>query len=215
MSLINFSSKFNYIVEDKVKPISFTFGRFQPPTIGHEKLFDKVESVSDGEFRIYSSHSEDKKNPLDYKTKMNFLKKMFPQYKRNIKVSKLRTALEVASSLYDEGFTKLQFIVGDDRVRSFESLLKKYNGEKSKHGYYNFQEIEVISAGKRDPDAEGVTGMSASKMRKLAVDGDYNNFKKGLPSNFKDGEKLYKILRTKLGISEMINFKEWMKLWRK
>jgi|TARA_B110000467_G_C18338104_1_gene500231 hypothetical protein len=213
MSLVKFSSKFNYITEAKDKTITFTFGRFQPPTIGHEKLFDKVKSVSDGEFRIYSSHSEDKKNPLDYKTKMNFLKKIFPKYKKNVTVDKARTALEIAAKLYDEGFTKLQFVVGSDRVKSFDSLLTKYNGDKSKHGYYNFQEIKVISAGERDPDADGVSGMSASKMRKLAIDGEFDKFKKGLPSNFKDSQKLYDILRTKLGVKEMINFTDWLKLF--
>ena len=177
---------------------------------GSEKLFDKVKSVAGRTpFRIYSSHSEDKKNPLDYKTKIKMLRKMFPKYKRNIKGDAARTALEVAGRLYDEGFTHLQFIVGSDRVKEFDKLLNQYNGKKMKHGYYNFQDIKVVSAGERDPDAEGVSGMSASKMRAAASAGDFKSFKSGLPSGFKDAKKLYDVLRMKMGVNEMINFKNW------
>ena len=207
MKLLSFTDKF---YEAKTKTITFTFGRFQPPTIGHEKLFDKVKKVAGrNPFRIYSSHSEDKKNPLDYKTKIRMLRKMFPKYKRNIMGGAARTALEIASNLYDEGFTHLQFVVGSDRVDNFNTLLNKYNGNQMRDGYYNFQDIKVVSAGERDPDAEGVSGMSASKMRAAASAGDFEAFKSGLPSGFRDAKKLYDILRNKMGIKEMLSFKDW------
>ena len=94
-------------------------------------------------------------------------------------------------------------VVGSDRVKEFSSLLKSYNGvEGKRHGFYKFNTIDVVSAGERDPDAEGVSGMSASKMRTAASLGDFESFEKGLPSGFKDGKKLYLDVRKYMGIRE-------------
>src|SRR5210317_1757912 len=168
--------------EAKGKSIAFAFGRFNPPTIGHEKLINKVKSVSANDYRIYLSRSEDpKKNPLSPRDKLNIMKKMFPQHARNIAINNTNMVLDIATDLYNKGFTDVTMVAGSDRVREFENILKKYNDIKSRHGYYNFDNINVVSAGERDPDAEGAVGMSASKMRDAAAKGDIKSFEKGLP----------------------------------
>ena len=132
------------------------------------------------------------------------MRKMFPKHARNIVADKdSRTAIDIAVKLYDEGFKNLTMVVGSDRVKEFERLLKTYNGVGGKrHGYYKFDSINVVSAGERDPDAEGVEGMSASKMRKAASESDLDSFQQGLPSGFKDAKKLYLDVRKYMGIRE-------------
>ena len=180
-----------FLIEKSGKTAVYTFGRFNPPTIGHEKLLRVVESTSTkegGDYFIYTSHSQDsKKNPLSHKQTINFLKLIFPKYRAFIENSTAKTALHAASEIHDKGgYSKLIMVVGSDRVRDFSSLLNRYNDKKSKHGYYYFDSIEVISAGERDPDAEGADGMSASKMRQAVKDGDYEVFKMGVPSSTSD-----------------------------
>ena len=162
--------------------IAFTFGRFNPPTIGHEKLINKVKSVRADEYRIYLSRSEDpKKNPLSPRQKLAYMKKMFPSHARNIMINPTNMILDICTTLYNQGFTEISMVVGSDRVREFDTIIKKYNNVKSRHGFYNFDKINIVSAGERDPDAEGAAGMSASKMRAAAAKGDLTNFQKGLP----------------------------------
>ena len=188
----------------------FTFGRFNPPTTGHEKLIEKVASVAKANpgapFYIFASHSENpKKDPLPYVKKVAYMKKMFPKYARNIIVDKARNVFEIAVSLHNKGHKAIVMVVGSDRVDEFESLLNKYNGVDARHGYYGFDNIEVVSAGERDPDAEGVTGMSASKMRAAASANDFEQFKLGLPRGFSDGKKLFADVRKHMGIRESFN----------
>ena len=181
--------------EAKGKSIAFTFGRFNPPTIGHEKLIKKVQSIPTNDYKVFLSRSEDpKKNPLSPQQKLAYMKKMFPQYARNIEINTTNMVLDIASKLYKQGYTDVTMVVGSDRVREFDTILKKYNGVSSRHGLYDFDSIKVVSAGERDPDAEGATGMSASKMRAAAAKGDLNNFKKGLPRGV-DADKLMKDVR--------------------
>ena len=162
--------------------IAFTFGRFNPPTIGHEKLINKVKSVRADEYRIYLSRSEDpKKNPLSPRQKLAYMKKMFPSHARNIMINTTNMILDICTTLYNQGFTEISMVVGSDRVREFDTIIKKYNNVKSRHGFYNFDKINIVSAGERDPDAEGAAGMSASKMRAAAAKGDLTSFQKGLP----------------------------------
>ena len=180
-----------FLKEKSGKTAVYTFGRFNPPTIGHEKLLRVVQTTSSnegGDYFIYTSHSQDsKKNPLTHKQTIHFLKLIFPKYRPYIEDSLAKTALDAASEIHDKGgYTKLMMVVGSDRVRDFSSLLNRYNDKKSKHGYYNFDSIDVISAGERDPDAEGADGMSASKMRQAVVDGDYDSFKMGVPAGTSD-----------------------------
>jgi len=159
------------------------FGRFNPPTIGHEKLINAVIAVNQregGTALIYGSHSQDsRKNPLTHKQKFKWLIKMFPRMKKSLQSNATeKNVFEVAVELNGK-YDKLIMVAGSDRVDEFTSLLNSYNGIKSKHGFYKFKEIEVISAGERDPDADGASGMSASKMRKAATQGDFDAFQMG------------------------------------
>jgi len=198
--------KFSEIIEARGDTAVFTFGRFNPPTTGHEKLLDKVakEAKSNGaSYYVFASHSEnEKKDPLPYAKKLAYMKKMFPKHARNLQVDKARQVFEIAVSLHNKGHKSIIMVVGSDRVTEFETLLNKYNGVDGRHGYYGFDNIEVVSAGERDPDAEGVTGMSASKMRAAAVANDFDSFKGGLPRNFKQGMSLFKDVRKYMGVRE-------------
>ena len=184
--------------------ISITFGRFNPPTVGHEKLLNKVakEAKSNGgEYRIYPSRSQDpKKNPLDPGTKIKFMRLAYPDHANAIVDSdNMRTIFDVLSALDSDGYSSVNIVVGGDRVSEFNSLATKYNGK-----LYTFDEIKVTSAGGRDPDAEGVEGMSASKMRKAAVEGDFDTFDDGLTKDLskKDREALYLTLRQSMQVEE-------------
>jgi len=184
--------------------ISITFGRFNPPTVGHEKLLDKVSreaKSSGGEYRIYPSRSEDpKKNPLDAGTKVKYMRLAYPDHSNAIvDNADMRTIFDVLTALDADGYSSVNIVVGGDRVSEFNSLAAKYNGD-----LYAFDEIKVVSAGDRDPDAEGVEGMSASKMRKAAVEGDYDTFNQGIPEslNKKDRETLYLLLRQAMKVEE-------------
>ena len=186
----------------------FTFGRFNPPTTGHEKLINALaKQASSGQpMYVYPSHSQNpKKDPLPHNKKVAYMRAMFPQYRRNIVVSKSRNVFDIAVELYKKGHKAIIMVVGSDRVQEFANLLDKYNGVDGRHGYYGFDNIEVVSAGERDPDAEGVTGMSASKMRAAAQADDYEQFKLGLPTGFKQGEKLFKDVRSFMGLKEEYN----------
>ena len=184
--------------------ISITFGRFNPPTIGHERLIEKVakEAKSNGgEYRIYPSRSQDpKKNPLDPGTKIKFMRLAYPDHANAIVDSDdMRTIFDVLSALDNDGYSSVNIVVGGDRVSEFNSLATKYNGK-----LYTFDDIKVTSAGGRDPDAEGVEGMSASKMRKAAVEGDFDTFDEGLTKAMsnKDREALYLTLRQSMQVQE-------------
>ena len=187
--------------EAKGKSIAFAFGRFNPPTIGHEKLINKVKSLPTNDYKIFLSRSNDpKKNPLSPRDKLDIMKKMFPSHARNIEINQTNMVLDIATMLYKKGYTDVTMVAGSDRVREFETILKKYNGVSSRHGMYDFDNIKVVSAGERDPDAEGATGMSASKMRAAAAKGDLNNFKKGLPRGV-DADSIMKQVRKGMNLA--------------
>lgn len=205
-----------YLVEEE-KTVFFSFGRMNPPTIGHEKLMDKLASAAGkNPYRMYLSQStDDKKNPLSYKDKVKFVRKMFPRHARSVLMNtNVKTAIDVAVSLYNEGFRRVVMVVGSDRVREFDALLNRYNGEKARHGFYNFMDIKVISAGERDPDAEGVEGMSASKMRAAAADNDFTQFAQGLPKAFSnaDSKALFNAVRKGLGLKEATDYRKHVQL---
>ena len=184
--------------------ISITFGRFNPPTIGHEKLLKKVAQQaksSGGTYRIYPSRTEDpKKNPLDTGTKVRFMRQAYPDHANSIiDNEEMRTIFDVLSGLDADGYSSVNIVVGGDRVSEFNSLATKYNGD-----LYTFDDIKVVSAGDRDPDGEGVEGMSASKMRKAAMEGDQDSFNKGIPAAMskKDKEAMYLTLRQSMNVKE-------------
>ena len=197
---------FKDIREARSSVCAFTFGRFNPPTIGHEKLLDalaKQAKKNVAPYYVFVSHSENqKKDPLPYTKKVAYMKKMFPKHAKDIIVDKSRQVFEVAVSLYNKGHTSVIMVVGSDRVTEFDGLLKKYNKMEGRHGYYEFEDIQVISAGERDPDSEGVSGMSASKMRSAAISDDYDSFKNGLPKGFGQGMSLFKDVRKFMGVRE-------------
>jgi len=172
----------------------FAFGRMNPPTIGHEKLADKVysEAKRRGAMpHIFLSHTQNaKKDPLPYNTKIDIAKKSFG---KAVTKSSAKTIIQVMQELEKMGHTEVILVAGSDRVPEFKAFLAKYNGKD-----YNFDKIEVVSAGERDPDAEGVAGMSASKLRGIAKAGDYDTFKQGMPSKLRetDKKKVYDTIRS-------------------
>ena len=188
--------------------ISITFGRFNPPTVGHEKLIERLASSSkSGEYKIYPSRSQDPaKNPIDPETKVHYMRQMFPDHAHAIiNNEEFKTIFDVLKSLYNEGYSSINLVLGGDRVAEFENLAQKYNGK-----LYEFEEIKVQSAGDRDPDSDSVEGMSASKMRKAVADGDYNMFKSGIPKTLSDKEckELFKEVKNSMQLQEEDDFSE-------
>lgn len=205
-----------YLVEEE-REIFFTFGRMNPPTIGHGKLMDVLSrKAGKNPYKVFLSHSQDaKKNPLTYQQKVKHARKMFPKHSRSVMMNtKIKTVFDAAVNLYDQGFKRINMVVGADRITEFETLLNKYNAVKGKHGFYNFESIKIISAGDRDPDAEGVEGMSASKQRQNAANNDFTTFVQGVPSSMsnKDVKKLFNDIRVGMGLKESKNFKMYLDL---
>lgn len=205
-----------YLVEAE-REVVITFGRANPPTIGHQKVFDKVAAVAGkNPYKIFLTQSQDKKaNPLSYSEKIKFARKMFPKHARNILINKkIKTIMDALVMLNNEGYNRVTVVVGSDRVREFDVLLSKYNGQKARHGTYNFERINVVSAGDRDPDAEGVAGMSASKMRSAASSNDFVAFGQGLPKAVSnaDAKRLFNAVRKGMGLKEEVNFKNHVEL---
>ena len=192
-------------VDDKETSTSETltlaFGRFNPPTVGHEKLLKMAsKTAAGGDLKIYPSRTQDaKKNPLDPDMKVSYMRKMFPDFEKNIvNDEEMRSIFNVLQAA-DGEYKNVTIIVGSDRQAEFENLATKYNGE-----LYNFDEIRVVSAGVRDADAEGVEGMSASKMRKAVADDDFESFKRGVPASVKDADAqaLFDAVRTGMGVKK-------------
>ena len=186
---------------DKSKKLIFAFGRFNPPTTGHAKLMREViiqARKNNANHIVYASASQDKRsNPLDVRTKVQFMKKMFPQNKIQAAGGTQRTFMEILK-FYNRMYGEIVMIAGSDRINEFQKLADKYNGKD-----YNYKSIKVVSSGERDPDAEGVTGMSASKMREMAKNDDYRSFKKGVVGlNDSDTRKLFNAVRKGMDIRE-------------
>tara|TARA_Y100001972_G_scaffold3887_1_gene4378 strand:+ start:858 stop:2693 length:1836 start_codon:yes stop_codon:yes gene_type:complete len=186
------------------KPVVFAFGRLNPPTIGHQKLIDRVITMAKrvkGKPVLYVSASQDKtKNPLTVKQKIDYIKKI---YSRGIDIlpatGRERTFMEILKNRFDKKYTEVYMVAGSDRVLEFKKLIKTYNGKD-----YNFDVVEVISAGSRDPDAEGVSGASGTKMREFARNNDYKSFKQNLMTGTRENVamKLFKDLKKQMGVNE-------------
>lgn len=209
----NFSQ---YLVEEE-REVFFTFGRMNPPTIGHGKVMDALSTKSGkSDYKVFVSQSQDpKKNPLSYSDKIKHTRKMFPKHARNIIADKsVKTAINAMVALYDQGYKKVTMVVGEDRITEFDVLLNKYNGTKGRHGFYNFKSINIVSAGKRDPDASGVEGMSASKQRENAAKNDFVTFAQGVPKSMsdKDTRRLFNDVRKGMGLSEALEFRNHLEL---
>ena len=192
--------------------LTVAFGRFNPPTIGHEKLLGAAKkAAAGGPLKIYPSRTQDpKKNPLDPDMKIAYMKKLFPDYDENIvNDAEMATIFDVLTTANEDGYTNVNIIVGADRQSEFENLSQKYNGD-----VYEFDQIRVISAGVRDSDAEGVEGMSASKLRKAVQDDDIEAFKRGIPKSVDDADAqaLFDAVRTGMKQKKKAQ-KESYELW--
>jgi len=191
--------------------LTMAFGRFNPPTVGHGKLLSAAKKAAvGGDLKIYPSRTQDpKKNPLDPDMKISFMKKMFPDYSENIiNDDEMKSIFNVLTMADEQGYSNVNIIVGSDRQAEFENLATKYNGE-----LYNFDQIRVISAGVRDADAEGVEGMSASKMRKAVVDGDFDAFRRGTPKELDDGDTQALFDAVRSGMKIKAKKKEVAEMW--
>ena len=187
--------------EESKGTLTVAFGRFNPPTIGHEKLLNAAGSqAKGGEYKIYPSRSQDaKKNPLSPDEKISYMRQMYPKHsERIVNDGDMKTIFDVLKRANEDGYGSVNIMVGADRKSEFEKLANKYNGE-----LYDFEEINVVSAGERDPDAEGVEGMSASKMRKAAAEDDFSSFRSGIPNALDDkaAEQLFNTLKRSMKVA--------------
>ena len=204
--------RFNdFLQEQKEKHAVMAFGRMNPITVGHEKLVNKVQEIAKkvgGSAHIVVSHSQDpKKNPLTSAQKMKHAKRAFPGVNVLASDKDAPNFLAQASKLHKQGVTHFHMVGGSDRADEYKTLLNKYNNVKGPHGHFNFKKIEVHSAGDRDPDAEGVEGMSASKMREHASKGNFKEFRKGVPSKMTDAhaKEMYNHVRQGMGVNESVD----------
>ncbi len=181
--------------------LTIVFGRFNPPTVGHERLIRKaIEIAGEGDLRIYPSRTQDtKKNPLDPKTKIEYMRKMFPEQKKNIiNDPDIKTIFDVLVAADQEGVSEIIIVVGSDRQEEFERITRKYNGM-----LYSFVAITVISAGLRDPDLEGEGGISASKMREAVANDNFDFFQCGTPKVFgyEETKAIFDAVRRGMGLA--------------
>jgi len=188
--------KLRELFEAPGKTAVAAFGRLNPPTIGHAKLVDKIKSVPGDHFLFLSQTQNAKDNPLSFDQKIRFAKASFSDI--TIGNPTVRTPIEMMQQLEKLGYTDIVYIAGSDRASSFDQLLNKYNGKD-----YKFNSIKVVSAGERDPDADGAEGMSASKMRKAAIEGDFDSFKQGV-ANPQIATEMYDAIRDAMGIKNEI-----------
>ena len=197
--------------EESTGTLTVVFGRFNPPTVGHEKLLKSADRMAEGDdFKVYPSRTQDpKKNPLDADMKVSYMKKMFSNYKENIiNDPNMKSIFDVLVAANEDGYENINIVVGADRQAEFENLAQKYNGE-----LYEFDQIRVISAGARDAEAEGVEGMSASKMRKAVAEDDFAAFRRGTPKTLDDGDTqaLFDAVRSGMGIKKK---KDVAEMWQ-
>ena len=194
--------------------LTLAFGRFNPPTVGHEKLISAAEKASaGGDLKIYPSRTQDnKKNPLDPDMKVSYMRKMFPKHKEQIiNDPEMKSIFDVLVAANEEGYKNINIVVGADRQGEFENLAQKYNGQ-----LYDFDLIRTISAGPREEDAKGIEGVSASKQRKAVVDDDFKAFKRGLPKGINDGDAmaLFSAVRQGMKIKAASKVKEEFATWQ-
>ena len=191
--------------QDDSADMTVAFGRFNPPTTGHEKLLNKVKQVAGkGNYEIYPSRSNDpQKNPLDPDTKVGYMQQMFPQHAKHIMNDpNAKTIFDVLKGANKKGAKSVNIVVGQDRQKEFENLANKYNKK-----LYDYDRINVVSAGDRDPDGEGVSAMSASKLRKAASDDDFDTFRTGVPRSMNDqnARNLYLALQKAMKVKKQQN----------
>ena len=176
----------------KNKTAVVAFGRMNPPTIGHKKLADKIHSIP-GDSYIFLSHTQKPKtDPLDFPTKLKFVKSFFPTV--NVGDQNVKTVIQALKKIESLGYDNIVFVAGSDRLEQFKKLIGDYNGKE-----YNFKSIQVVSAGERDPDSDDAAGISASKLRAAAASGDFQTFVQGVP-NKKLAKTMYDAVRNGMGV---------------
>ena len=191
-----------FLREDDRSTAVFAFGRFNPPTIGHQKLIETVlatAQTANGKAYLFLSHKQNNKtDPLTFAEKQAYIQKYYP--KLAVGDAGSNTIIKALQKIQSEGRTKIIMVAGSDRVEEFSKLLNQYNGKPDKQGndLYKFDSINVVNAGQRDPDAEGISGASASKARELANKGQEHEFSKIIMGG-NDGKKLYSIIQDRLG----------------
>ena len=192
--------------------LTLAFGRFNPPHAGHQQLMDIAAQSAEAEesdYIIVPSRSQDpKKNPLDADTKVSVMRQMFPQHsERIVNDGANRTIFDVLKKAHNDGYTNVRIVAGQDRVKEFDKLSQNYNGQ-----LYQFDNMEVLSSGDRDPDAEGMEGLSSSRMRLAAAEGDFKTFRAGLPEGIprKSAMELFDTVRQTMNVKEM---KEFWNIW--
>ena len=192
--------------------LTLAFGRFNPPHAGHQQLMDiaaKSAEAEESDYIIVPSRSQDaKKNPLDADTKVSVMRSMFPQHsERIINDGANRTIFDVLKKAHNDGYANVRIVAGQDRVKEFDKLSQNYNGQ-----LYQFDNMEVVSSGDRDPDAEGMEGLSSSRMRLAAAEGDFKTFRAGLPEEIprKSAMELFDTVRQTMNVKEM---KEFWNIW--
>ena len=186
------------------KHAAFCFGRMNPPTAGHKLLIDTVAKASQGgDYFVFTSQTHDaKKNPLDYNTKIKFLKALFPEHSAHVvNDSSLNTIMKVAAWLYNKGYRSVTFAAGGDRLADFEKLLNTYNGREDVPHYYKFDNISFVSSGDRDPDSDGVAGANATAARVAAKEGDEAKFAQATRAG-QLAPELYKAVRKGMNLAE-------------
>lgn len=196
----------NELFEAGAKHVTFCFGRMNPPTIGHKQVFETMKSQG-GDMKIFVSQSQDaKKNPLDYSTKIKFIKSMFPEYAGSVVDNAgLNTVVKVASYLFEEGYNAATFVAGSDRLEDMKKLLEAYNGVEGKsHGYYKFEVLDFVSSGEREDGAEGVAGISASGAREAAANNNFEKFKSATGAG-ELAKPLFDAVRKGMKIAESIS----------
>jgi len=192
--------------------LTLAFGRFNPPHAGHQQLMDIAAQSAEAEesdYIIVPSRSQDaKKNPLDADTKVGVMRQMFPQHsERIVNDGANRTIFDVLKKAHNDGYANVRIVAGQDRVKEFDKLSQNYNGQ-----LYQFDNMEVISSGDRDPDSEGVEGLSSSRMRLAAAEGDFKTFRAGMPEGIarKDAMALFDTVRQSMNVKDM---KEFWNIW--
>tara|TARA_E500000178_G_scaffold89293_1_gene88189 strand:+ start:6762 stop:7643 length:882 start_codon:yes stop_codon:yes gene_type:complete len=188
------------LFEAPAKKAVLAFGRLNPPTIGHSKLVDQIKKHDGDHYLFLSQTQKPKTDPLDFATKLKFAKKFFPSI--NVGHSSVRTPVQALEMLQGLGYTDLIFVAGSDRVDGFQNMFDTYNGKPDKTGKipFKFNTLKVVSAGERDPDADGAEGMSASKMRVAAAEGNLESFAQGVPDQ-KLAKTMYDAVRKGMGIA--------------
>ena len=199
-------------VEKTKGTLTLAFGRFNPPHAGHQQLMDIAAQSAEAEesdYIIVPSRSQDaKKNPLDADTKVSMMRQMFPQHsERIVNDGANRTIFDVLKKAHNDGYTNVRIVAGQDRVKEFDKLSQNYNGQ-----LYQFDNMEVVSSGDRDPDSDGVEGLSSSRMRLAAAEGDFKTFRAGLPEGTprKMAMTLFDTVRQSMKVKEM---KEFWNIW--